>query len=54
MIFKPKCTKCASIGSVTNLCGPGAERFKLRKKLGTKLHPGLKQESWVHFSIWIT
>ncbi len=39
MIFKPKCTKYASIGSVTNLCGPVAERFKLRKKLGTKSAP---------------
>ena len=24
MIFKPKCTRCASIGSVTNLYGPEA------------------------------
>ncbi len=27
MIFKPKCTRCASIGSVTNLCGPAAGRL---------------------------
>ena len=28
MIFKPKCTRCASIAFVTNLCGPGAGHLK--------------------------